>query len=60
MIPKIIIAIIITAATHPITPPYMSLDEDSWGSGNIPNNYNYKRQQVNLELLKTGRWFTEW
>jgi hypothetical protein len=29
MIPKIIIAIIITAATHPITPPYMSLDEDS-------------------------------
>jgi hypothetical protein len=57
-IPKVIITIINTPTTPPITPPYRALD--SWGSENIPNNYNYKRQQVIMKFLKTGRCLTEW
>jgi hypothetical protein len=48
-----IITIIITPTTPPMTPPYRALD--SRGSENIPNNYNYKRQQVIMKFLKTGR-----
>jgi hypothetical protein len=54
-----IIAIIITPTTPPITPPYRPLDEDSRDSENIPTNYNYKRQQVIMQFLKTGRRLTE-
>jgi hypothetical protein len=53
MIPTMIIKIINTPTTPPMTPPTRPLN--SGDSENIPTNYNYKRQQVNLKLLKTGR-----
>ena len=40
------ITIIITPTTPPITPPYRTLDEDSWIAEMIRNKNYYMRKQL--------------